>query len=371
MRGNPYPFRRSFVPRTLAEGKVVRIRELSAERGGLDLLPHDQNDMPGEAFGKRTGRILAEWGSVACFGRCRALEILTAEVMDVCQEEVRARSRYNRRPSPVEEWTACSEELVLKFARSFRDCVPPGIPAPPMAPSNFRHFCSRILSYCAHFRGDVIHDFLHWSWRTLVSRGSIGEEQRDLDWLDPCAGWGCRLLSACTHQRVRAYHAFDPNRALAPGHGTLVELCFPGHSAASTPGEVSALGGATRIRYESWERGCRGLARGGYDLVFTSPPFFRKEMYHCRREDRQCQASHRYKDKKDFSDRFVKELVVGSHRALRSGGLLALHLPADGEIDEAAMAHASQAGFTRLGVVCTLSKLGQGRWRPIFVWQKP
>lgn len=367
MKNNPYPFRKTFMPRSYAKRALVDIQSMSYKRGYIHALLEDENNVPARAFGDRTREITRDWQFVARLGSCPAIELGSVHVMDLCQEEVRARSRFEDRPTPLEQWNECSAETVDRFTEHFRKTKSSNRPT--FTPENFRYFCGRVLSYCAHFRGDTIHDFLHWAWRTSVYRGSVGESQRKMDWLDPCAGWGCRLLAACTHNKVRVYHGFDPNTSLMSGHGQMMKLVFGAERVSCAPGGAWVDDGGVRVQYLPWESGHRTL-QSEYDLVFTSPPFYRKETYFCSREDKPQQAGESFPTKRDFLEGFMKELVHGSHRHLRRGGILALHLPADGEVDRAAQRHADEIGFRRYGIVCAQSKLSSQTWRPIFVWIK-
>lgn len=356
MRSNPYPMRCSFVSREEALRAVARVRELAAERAEFKSIVKPWED--GMHVGETSKRVFAQWRPAGVFGRCPAINLLGAEIMDVCQEGIRARSRYRGHKSPVQLWEEAGPATVKKLADQVRIAKRQGGTWPPLTPRNMRYWCGRVLPYCAHFRGDLCHDFLQWSWRLMAhsDRGPIDKARpRRLRWMDPCAGWGCRLLAACTSPVVGAYRGYDPNSALERGHRMILDLC--GQEYAS-------------VEYKTWEEAADSVEMCTQDLVFTSPPFFDKEHYHCRQEDKSKQASEAYKTKEDFARDFVRALVEKSYGALCPGGILALHLPADGTIDRMAEAWAHRLRMQKVGVLGIPSSTGNGLVRPVYVWMK-
>lgn len=89
--------------------------------------------------------------------------------------------------------------------------------------------------------------------------------------LDPCAGWGDRLIGAAA-AGVRRYLGADPNEALREGHTEISRTLL-----SATQQKSFA------IEYTSFE--ALDLEKAGYhganrpDLVFTSPPFYDFEVY--------------------------------------------------------------------------------------------
>jgi len=102
--------------------------------------------------------------------------------------------------------------------------------------------------------------------------------------LDPCAGWGDRLLGAMGSPAVVRYVGFDPNPALVPAHGDMIRAFG------------AAAGGSYCVIPEPFERGAvppppgalgsgteegagTGTLVADFDLVLTSPPYFDLEVY--------------------------------------------------------------------------------------------
>lgn len=149
--------------------------------------------------------------------------------------------------------------------------------------------------------------------------------------LDPCAGWGDRLLGAMGTVAVTRYLAFDPNPALVPAHGGMIDafaaaaggsyavipLPFeegvipppavltavrPAAAAAGLAGPAGTLGGAaaagagavdvvagaaagssdadlTEAAAAAPDPETSALSPPDFDLIFTSPPYFDLEIY--------------------------------------------------------------------------------------------
>jgi hypothetical protein len=57
--------------------------------------------------------------------------------------------------------------------------------------------------------------------------------------LDPCAGWGDRLVGALATPGCRRYLAFDPNPALVPAHGEAIRTLLPMRAKLLDPAAVS------------------------------------------------------------------------------------------------------------------------------------
>jgi len=85
--------------------------------------------------------------------------------------------------------------------------------------------------------------------------------------LDPCAGWGDRLIGAMACPGVTRYLAFDPNAALVEGHAEIVRTFS--HLA---PGK-----GRYEVVCAPFEDGRLPIEL--FNLVLTSPPYFDLEIY--------------------------------------------------------------------------------------------
>ena len=82
--------------------------------------------------------------------------------------------------------------------------------------------------------------------------------------LDPCAGWGDRLIASLACE-VDSYIGFDPNSKLFKGYN---KIC-------KTFNEKSNV----KLICKPFENAESNLEKDKYDLVFTCPPYFDLEIY--------------------------------------------------------------------------------------------
>jgi hypothetical protein len=95
--------------------------------------------------------------------------------------------------------------------------------------------------------------------------------------LDPCSGWGDRMLGAEASIYVKKYIGFDPNMTLRPGYANTMKAC--GHTITSMSDHHLQFSNSFEIHSFPFEQGVLRVPTESVDLVFTSPPFFDYEMY--------------------------------------------------------------------------------------------
>ena len=94
--------------------------------------------------------------------------------------------------------------------------------------------------------------------------------------LDPCSGWGDRLLGAEVGG-VKKYIGFDPNHALRLGYSKLMNVL--GHSLKNLSQDHMEFSNSYEIHSQPFEIGAPNLPSKSVDFIFTSPPFFDYEIY--------------------------------------------------------------------------------------------
>lgn len=360
--------RRAFTSREEAARKLQWLAELVQQPSALRKDPFSDS-----CFRDRTADILEVWDQGGVVVDRANVRLVGALLVDVFQEALRARSSVKGKLSPWELWKRADDETIDAFVERMNEATEIGAPKLSLTVRNFRYFAGLALPWCANFRADLAHGIVDHCHEFLTTNqlGCLAQTpERGVDWVDPCAGWGDRLLASICNPRVRSYTAFDPNSALLEGHRGIAELA--GAQARVPESGRAMMAGPLRIVYEEWENGNRRMPDSCCDLVFTSPPFSDKEHYHCKAEDRGRQAMHAYKSDAEFQDRFVDSLVGNAARILRMGGILALHIPADGRMDVAVFAAAERARLMRVHVVGARSR-SRGRrdqLRPVFLWLK-
>lgn len=125
---------------------------------------------------------------------------------------------------------------------------------------------------------------------------------------DPCAGFGGRLLGAIASRSVARYVACDPAGRTVSG---LRKMIGDMAHLTSTACEVH------RVPAEEYEPDPRS-----FDLVFTSPPYGRTEIY----SDEPTQSCHRYPIVAAWTEGFLRPVVQRAARALVPDGWLMLNV---------------------------------------------
>jgi 16S rRNA G966 N2-methylase RsmD len=114
--------------------------------------------------------------------------------------------------------------------------------------------------------------------------------------LDFTAGWGGRMVGACAYG-VPRYVGIDTNVNLLQGYGEMIEL----------------LGNMTNTQMDIhfWDAATFDYSRYKYDMVFTSPPYYKLEVY-----------SHqpKYNTKREMSIWFYGRVIRETWAHLSPGG---------------------------------------------------
>lgn len=131
--------------------------------------------------------------------------------------------------------------------------------------------------------------------------------------LDPCAGWGDRLVGAASSSLVERYVAFDPNSTLRSGYAALMKLY--GHSVTKLSAQGLVFSNSFEVRTQPFEVGALALESNSFDLVFTSPPFFDYEMYNPN--------NPQYVD---WIEQFYKPLFIQACRCVKPGHHFGIHI---------------------------------------------
>lgn len=178
--------------------------------------------------------------------------------------------------------------------------------------------------------------------------------------LDPCAGWGDRLVGAAATETLDRYVAFDPNTRLRPGYVEIMKLF--GHDLADMNNKKLVFRNNFKILTEPFEVGALSLESNSFDLVFTSPPFFEYEMYNPQ--------NPQYKN---WIDEFYIPLMHHSCRCVRPGGHVAIYVgdTSAGEIDAFMRDRVVQITSLVLRPLIGFYGLSSEKVRGIWVYQKP
>lgn len=147
--------------------------------------------------------------------------------------------------------------------------------------------------------------------------------------LDFCAGWGDRLLAACSCDRV--YVGIDPSTQMQPVYDRIIKAhgTAEKQSVLCAPFETLQAADLLAVLAKTFppERGNEVRQNDGgneakFDMCLTSPPFFDYEIY-C---DEDTQSIKRFPRAEDWIQNFLFKSLATVHAAVKSKGLVVLHI---------------------------------------------
>lgn len=149
--------------------------------------------------------------------------------------------------------------------------------------------------------------------------------------LDPCAGWGDRLVAATamgkhtadydkegtssSYGNVEKYVCFDPNPTVRQGYAEIMGLFGISAIQDKTTNNYMQFENGYEVHTLPFEVGANQLKPSSFDLVFTSPPFFKFEVY--------TPDNPTYTN---WIDEFYRPLMIHSYRCLQDGGHVCIHI---------------------------------------------
>jgi hypothetical protein len=208
--------------------------------------------------------------------------------------------------------------------------------------------------------------------------------------LDPCAGWGGRLLGTLCVPREGAvqYVGVDPNRRN--------KFAYEGLSRRVTIWLKREIRGVRSAKmfyrpFEEWIRSSSAERyKGRVDLVLTSPPYFGAENYD---PDSAKQSGNRYTQYEQWRSRFYAPLMKGAYDLLKRGGVFALNIANVREaprLEADARRLAREVGFVSHGFYKLAMSIHPGirtatkrkhhmvcvngtwfKYEPVFIFRKP
>jgi hypothetical protein len=167
--------------------------------------------------------------------------------------------------------------------------------------------------------------------------------------VDPCAGWGGRLLGTLCVNRKRhvRYIGIDPekrNRGAYEGLTRRINVWLKREIYGTRSAQVYYKPFEDWIRSKSARR-----LYGRTDLVMTSPPYFSAENYN---PSNRKQSANRYQTYKTWRDKFYRRLVKGAYDLLKPGGVFVLNIADVAEapgLERDARVLAREVGFENAG----------------------
>ena len=141
--------------------------------------------------------------------------------------------------------------------------------------------------------------------------------------VDPCAGWGGRLLGSLCVKREGSIHyvGIDPETRNKEAYEMILGI-FKKYLLKEAGSERDA-----EFHYkpfEDWIKSARAKELyGKTDLVITSPPYFDAEVYNTKDKN---QSANRYDKYELWKKYFYKEVVNGAYKLLKPGGVFVLNI---------------------------------------------
>lgn len=129
--------------------------------------------------------------------------------------------------------------------------------------------------------------------------------------LDPCAGWGGRMIGFAASLLGGEYTATDPSIKTFSGLLPLSDFLLRAGGLSPT---VFLL---HNLPFEDLE-----LPENHFDFAFTSPPYFDTEIY-C---DEETQAFNRYKTLEEFNEKFLTVLIDKTMKSLKMDSCFLLNI---------------------------------------------
>jgi len=126
--------------------------------------------------------------------------------------------------------------------------------------------------------------------------------------LDISAGFGGRLVGAMSSKYQYSYTGVDPSTEAIKGLKQLIGF----------------LGVDKRARVVGlpFEDSDKELKDNSFDLCFTSPPYFKKEIY----SDEKTQSCHRYEDIEGWRKGFLEKSFAIVHKKLKEGKYMLINI---------------------------------------------
>lgn len=167
--------------------------------------------------------------------------------------------------------------------------------------------------------------------------------------VDPCAGWGGRLLGTlCVNRTAKVrYFGVDPEKRNKDAYENLLKRVQV-YLKAEVKGPREA--DFSYRPFEDWITSPKAESmKGKVDLVMTSPPYFSAENYHTANAK---QSANRYPTYEQWREKFYRKLVQGAYDLLKPNGVFVLNIAdvaSAKRLEKDARVLAREAGFQNAG----------------------
>ena len=202
----------------------------------------------------------------------KRLELLT----DYFQEQNRIiAKRFDQKYSPLEYWEQNKSATRSNISRNVKECGT---------------FCATII--CAFIK--------------------VYKPKHILDF---CAGWGSRMIGAMTYDdRIKSFYGIDPNRSLHKSYQRMIKSYLPKHSHQKY--QLLNIPAEDII----------SLLPQQFDLICTSPPYYKLENYVPDKKKAKTQSISKYSDFENWYNNFLLNCLNQCVGKLNKSGVLAINI---------------------------------------------
>ena len=142
----------------------------------------------------------------------------------------------------------------------------------------------------------------------LLEQLKTDTDVNNLSILDPCMGWGDRLITIIS--MGWNYDGYDPNIKLESAYKKIIET----------------YGDKNKHKYviNAFEK--EEVKKDYYDIVITSPPFYDLEIYDEDPNTNKNQSINNHKTYKEWKKNFLEVMLCKLMEGLKSGGIVCIHI---------------------------------------------
>ena len=155
-------------------------------------------------------------------------------------------------------------------------------------------------------------DFKPANARDIINYYTVGK--REIAILDPCHGWGGRLIGALATMKKIHYVGIDPAVQTNRGVRHLADFLLSAE-------KIKEIGSQVTLICAPFEDAV--LPDMKFDIAITSPPYFNKEHYET---DNPNQAYLKYKTLDEFNNIFLRKLISKTMNTLKDDGVFCLNM---------------------------------------------
>lgn len=164
----------------------------------------------------------------------------------------------------------------------------------------FENYMYKKSNFCNNFQISIIMNIFNYFKPTNI--------------LDSSAGWGDRLIASIAYSQINnldvSYTGVDPSKCLKPLYNKIIK-------------ELGNNNKNYNIINKPFEKITKKDIDGGFDLAFTSPPFWDLEVY----ENNKNQSIMGFKNKNNWVKGFLNKLADLNIENLIKGGYFVVYIP--------------------------------------------